>query len=161
MSEWKYWTPERDGHAPNDWVEGLATEYENDGWWTGTKPAWFGGVLYRYSATQDATHEPDLLAQCLALPQADRDALIEALQKPQRDWADQLFRDVIEASGYNGGMDAAELDKKDYAAIAVIRSMCRPKAMVIANDHLRAVGEKYGLRSETIGNIVKEALSDE
>ena len=116
---WKYHTPERDGHAPDDWngieIECLGARNK----WIDVSacPAWVAFKPYRYRPLQDATYEPDLLAQCLALPQDQREALIEAMQKPQRDWADDVWEAADEAYG-NGG-------KK--AAAAVIRSMCQPK----------------------------------
>ena len=84
------------------------------------KSLWHKHRNYRYRPAQDAT--PDLLAQCLALPQADRDALVEALQKPVRDWADDVWDKADTAFG-NGGKTAAT---------AVIRSMCRPKDVEIS-----------------------------
>lgn len=161
---WKYWTPERDGHAPDDW-DGVNVECicrSNQRVDVSACPVWFKGTQYRYRPLQDAKYEPDwiewvpeydghapsdwdserhvfkplwfkgveyryypkqpdLLAQCLALPQADREALIEALQKPQRDWADDVAARAIKAYGLLG--DAPEM--KEVAA--VIRSLCRPK----------------------------------
>ena len=85
MSEWKFWTPERDGHAPDDWEEGCETEYLSKfdrKWGKDSGSYWCIGYKYRYRPLQDATYEPDLLAQCLRLPQDQREALIEAMQKP-------------------------------------------------------------------------------
>lgn len=81
---WKFWTPERDGHAPDDW-DGVNVECicrSNQRVDVSACPVWFKGTQYRYRPLQDATYEPDLLAQCLALPQDQREALIEAMQKP-------------------------------------------------------------------------------
>ena len=121
MSEWKFWTPERDGHAPDDWVEACVTELWDFDYWMRASPVphWEAGDIYRYRPLQDATYEPDLLAQCLALPQDQREALIEAMQKPQRDWADDVWFEAFWA------WDPMKADGKKAAA--VIRSMCRPK----------------------------------
>ena len=121
---WKNWTPQYDGHAPDDWDGGYRQYFTLTEGWTPVctnKDKWFR-LKYRYFAKplQDAAHEPDLLAQCLALPQADRDALIEALQKPQRDWADDVWMNAFGAYEQNGYYN---LDR----SAAVIRSMCRPK----------------------------------
>lgn len=65
MTEWKYHTPERDGHAPDDWVEGCEWQwlpYEKAGWRSANERAdWLHGLEYRYRPLQDATYEPDLL----------------------------------------------------------------------------------------------------
>lgn len=118
MTEWKTWAPEYDGHAPDDWdasMEWDCPAYNNGAFVKdsfSSAPQWWEGETYRYRHLQDATYEPDLLAQCLALPQADREALIDALQKPRRDWADDVWEKALKADG---------------GAAAVIRSMCRPK----------------------------------
>ena len=82
---WKNWTPQYDGHAPDDWEEGMEWEWKScrgRPWGRADEPCqWLETLCYRYRPLQDATHEPGLLAQCLALPQADRDALIEALHE--------------------------------------------------------------------------------
>ena len=119
MTEWKFHTPQYDGQAPHDCKEGLEVECGVNNTWRlkcAANVLWAEGLLYRYRPTQNAKQE-DLLAQCLALPQADRDALVEALQKPVRDWADDVWDKADTAFG-NGGKTAAT---------AVIRSMCRPK----------------------------------
>jgi hypothetical protein len=121
---WENWTPQYDGHAPDDWDGGEVQYLLGDGFVTmkhNRVPKWWKADQYRYHPMQDATHEPDLLAQCLALPQADRDALIEALQKPVRDWADEVWSKAHQAC-----MMADVFNEFDAAA-AVIRSMCRPK----------------------------------
>lgn len=110
MSEWKTWIPQYDGHAPDDWCP-----------FEGAK--WVKGEIYSYPVKplQDATYEPDLLAQCLALPQDQREALIEAMQKPQRDWADDVTDRII-AQRFG-----VEFKEANALTAAVIRSMCRPK----------------------------------
>lgn len=122
--QWSYHTPERDGHAPDDWDEDCEWQYQlpnNRGWGIPSSgPNWSVTDKYRYRPLQDATYEPDLLAQCLALPQDQREALIEAMQKPQRDWAD----DVADTLWYEIE-DDREATLRDMAT--VIRSMCRPK----------------------------------
>ncbi len=122
--QWRYHTPERDGHAPDDWDGKEVEVFENitDVWVEAPCcPMWLTRNRYRYNAKplQDATYEPDLLAQCLALPPDQREALIEAIQKPQRDWADDVWERAL--SAYHGH------DAGDVEAAAVIRSMCRPK----------------------------------
>lgn len=117
MTDWKYWTPERDGHAPDDWVEKQPVEYLSGGvcWLRAASPQWNAETKYRYRPLQDATspitpewclnmakqEEGDIAAgrlamddatvepsfdtlkdQCLRLPQDQREALIEAMQKP-------------------------------------------------------------------------------
>lgn len=73
--------------------------------------------------TLEERHDIERLkAECLALPQADRDALIEALQKPGRDWADEVWEKALKADGFAFPIEYASAD-----AAAVIRSMCRPK----------------------------------
>ena len=118
VTDWKNWTPKHDGHAPDDW-DGREIDIYNDtnvDWLSaGRNPIWLEGCQYRYWAKK-----PNLLAQCLDLPQADRDALIEALQKPQRDWADDVWMNAFGAYEQNGYYNP------DRSA-AVIRSMCRPK----------------------------------
>lgn len=87
---WRYHTPERDGHAPDDWVEGMECELETtreQKWmlFRLSGPHWISGRTYRYRPLQDATVEPSfdtLKDQCLRLPQDQREALIEAMQKP-------------------------------------------------------------------------------
>ena len=111
--QWKNWTPQYDGHAPDDW-DGGECEFKCGQWHYLTQPAWDVAFEYRYRPTQDATTET-LTAQCLRPPQADRDALIEALQK--KDWAEEVWEKADEAFGNDGKVSAA----------AVIRSMCRPK----------------------------------
>lgn len=127
MTEWKYWTPERDGHAPDDWSEGMECEYRELNWYSymPCRPTWRARCHYRYRPLQDATYEPDLLAQCLALPQDQREALIEAMQKPQRDWADDVWDVASESAGQAASWNY------DKAGAAVIRSMCRPKEVEI------------------------------
>ena len=131
--QWSYHTPERDGHAPDDWDEGCEWQYQlpnNRGWGIPSSgPNWSVTDKYRYRPLQDATYEPDLLAQCLALPQDQREALIEAMQKPQRDWADDVWKAADEACG-NGSVEAAA---------EVIRSMCRPKKKI---SHIEAYGDE-------------------
>ena len=133
--QWRYHTPERDGHAPDDWVEGMDWDYPEyidnpkSKAALGARPYWWAGLQYCYrpaqtechTPLQDAKYEPDLLAQCLALPQDQREALIEAMQKPQRDWADDVLEAVFNAHDLGGGFGNNE------GAAAVIRSMCRPK----------------------------------
>ena len=83
MTEWKYHTPQHDGQAPHGWKEGLEVECGVNNTWRlkcAANVLWAEGLLYRYRPTQNAKQE-DLLAQCLALPQADRDALVEALHE--------------------------------------------------------------------------------
>ena len=124
MTEWRTHTPQYDGHAPDDWDGEMAQFLSFHGnWYSSQLPSWDKKTTYRYhsKAPQGATHEPDLLAQCLALPQADRDALIEALQKPRRDWADDVWEKACHAYGLlNSCPERAQ-------AAAVIRTMCRPK----------------------------------
>ncbi len=123
MSEWKYWTPEHDGHAPEDWAEGMETNVFDEEWRNVTwRLNWSSGDDYRYRTKrplQDAKYEPDLLAQCLALPQDQREALIEAMQKPQRDWADDVAQAIWQKY--------IDCDFGLEETAAVIRSMCRPK----------------------------------
>ena len=115
--QWRYHTPERDGHAPDDWEASMEWDcpaYNNGAFVKdsfSSAPQWWEGEEYRYRPLQDAT--PDLLAQCLALPQDQREALIEAMQKPQRDWADDVWEQVLKAGGRDEMVD-------------VIRSMCVP-----------------------------------
>ena len=132
MSEWKYFTPERDGHAPDDWVEGSERQGNRglDNWFTigHADLNWYQDYQYRYRPLQDA--KPDLLAQCLALPQDQREALIEAMQKPQRDWADDIATKAVAAWTENGGVFEEEV-------AAVIRSICRTKENDALADALR------------------------
>lgn len=117
---WKYHTPQYDGHAPDDWVEGMEVEFKQyDYWYSISRSNWRDGTPYRYRPLQDATVEPDLLAQCLALPKEEQQRLIEAMQKPVRDWADEVWDKTISAH-FNSHGDGEK-------AAAVIRSMCRPK----------------------------------
>lgn len=120
---WKTWTPEYDGHAPDDW-DGVGVQLMDfrDRWSSvlSYQCSWAKGGPYRYRAYPSAK---TLTAQCLALPQADREALIEALQKPQRDWADDVTLKVLDASSVT--YRNYDHDHEDIAA--VIRSMCRPK----------------------------------
>ena len=114
---WKLHTPQYDDHAPDDW-DGEAKEFKSrvfGDWRSSPHEKWYRNYEYRYHT------KLDLLSQCLRLPQADRDALIEALQKPQRDWAD----DVWERSAHAYGLHNDAPERVDAAA--VIRSMCRPK----------------------------------
>ena len=169
---WKYWTPERDGHAPDDWVEGMEWDYPEyidnpkSKAALGAKPYWWAGLQYCYrpaqtechTPLQDATYEPDLLAQCLALPQDQREALIEAMQKPQRDWAD----DVWEAACASA--NEARAISQDKAAAAVIRSMCRPKEVEIDDEIVRKFAHElanqpyFGIAS-ILTRFIREALS--
>lgn len=84
--QWRYHTPERDGHAPDDWVEGLDVEVlytARHHWEPAIAPLWFSDVQYRYRPLQTVEPSFDTLKdQCLALPQDQREALIEAMQKP-------------------------------------------------------------------------------
>ncbi len=172
MSEWKYWTPQHDGHAPEDWVEGL--EFQIRGRETGEcfhatsdpKPEWLRFVEYRYRPLQDATYEPDLLAQCLALPQDQREALIEAMQKPKMDWADDVWDVASESAGQAASWDY------DKAGAAVIRSMCRPKehqfALLVALRDCRAglqyvrdnYGDLYGVGFDRALKAADEAIEE-
>ena len=49
-AEWIYWTPERDGHAPDDWVEKQPVEYLSGGaaWLLAASPQWNAYIEYRY-----------------------------------------------------------------------------------------------------------------
>lgn len=241
MTEWKYWTPERDGHAPDDWVEGMEFEYKlSNTWYSGEEPLWAKGTEYRYRPLQDATvepdcitraqyesavkgrqdfrnayrsllpvlraaeelsrlwrtkgqrvddevffnainavdvavtgggakpdpehlarpaqdEEPDLLAQCLRLPQDQRDALIEAMQKPQRDWADDV------AAGCWLNEDLTQI------VAARVRSACRPKEVELSEAFLHQrvsrVIDAYGAcgsissAADQLGKVIREALS--
>lgn len=159
--QWSYHTPERDGHAPDDWAEGLYVEleYSASDWRAclGRHPFWSSLKQYRYRPLQDATYEPDLLAQCLALPQADRDALIEAMQKPQRDWADEVWFEAFWA------WDPMKADGKKAAA--VIRSMCRPKELpkfsdMWLRDAVDSINRTSRMgRAQKLADIIREALS--
>lgn len=119
MTEWKTHTPEYYGHAPDDWDGGYTEFFASDGKWIPAEPSWSAEFEYRYKAKKIDVNA--LTAQCLALPQADREALIEALQKPVRDWADDVWKDACASA------NEARAISQDKAAAAVIRSMCRPK----------------------------------
>ena len=128
--QWRYHTPERDGHAPDDWVEGMEcmfklvlshTKKEIWGQASYFHPSWRKGTEYRYRPLQDAAYEPDLLAQCLALPQDKREALIEAMQKPQRDWAGLVVAEIADIL-INVSSGKATGQAEEY-----LRSMCRPR----------------------------------
>lgn len=124
---WEYHTPERDGHAPDDW-DGNGVEIFFVGDWDAVdhQPCWHEGTRYRYRPLQDA--KPDLLAQCLALPQDQREALIEAMQKPQRDWADDV------AAGCWLNEDLTQI------VAARVRSMCRPKEDELLDEIFEFLG---------------------
>lgn len=127
---WKTWTPKYDGHAPDD--EGAMDVHCFNGFkWSdvGENPRWIPDIEYRYRAKQ-----PDLLAKCLALPQADRDALIAELQNPVRDWAVDVWVAAIDAAA-NAEPDPTKDTGKRYDSdlgVAVIRSMCQPKMQSVA-----------------------------
>lgn len=155
--QWRYHTPERDGHAPDDWVEGLETEFLDYGDWLEVTwiPSWDAGTRYRYRPLQDATYKPDLLAQCLALPQDQREALIEAMQKPQRDWADDVTDRII-AQRFG-----VEFKEANALTAAVIRSMCRPKEVELDEKWLfKKVNymQTHGYKVEVLADIIREAL---
>lgn len=156
---WRYHTPERDGHAPDDWVEGLETELlDFDEWGEVTwNPQWNAERRYRYRPLQDATYEPDLLAQCLALPQDQREALIEAMQKPQepeRDWAEEVWD-----RAYNAYFTAEPNCLSDEAAFEAIRSMCRPKEVELSEAWLKDCAEQLKTHPDVIRDLIREALS--
>jgi len=150
MSEWKTWKPEYDGHAPDDWEASMEWDcpaYNNGAFVKdsfSSAPQWWEGEAYRYRPAQDAT--PDLLAQCLALPQADREALIEALQKPRRDWADDVWEDAYQKWLETDERFVSDGDDGDTEAAAVIRSMCRPKEVELPD----AVVSRYAGRLKLI-----------
>lgn len=155
---WKIHRPKYDGDAPCDWVDGYAYRYRHlcvrEVQWIDADepPAWLQGLEYIYDPAplQDATYEPDLLAQCLALPQDQREALIEAMQKPQRDWADDVWFEAFWA------WDPMKADGKKAAA--VIRSMCRPKEelqkLIEAAEAARVL---IGAKNDDLTEAAKEA----
>lgn len=170
MSEWKYWTPEYDGHCPHDWDGGRVDLMCLDGW-TRATPNWDSQCRYRYlpAPIEDAKYEPDLLAMCRALPKDQQEALIAELQKPVRDWADAVWEDAYKAhwacgkpvgdGGYR--LDPEDSEKANIAAAAVIRSLCRPKDFEISDE---AIANAWGkmLRAngpEQMHKIFREALS--
>jgi hypothetical protein len=138
---WKTWTPKYDGHAPDDWEEGAYAQYLNlDNVWVAAPfPRWSRVKNYRYRAKQ-----PDLLAQCLALPQADRDSLIAELQKPVRDWAD----DIAEEAWRN-------YDDNSWDGIANhLRSMCLSKEDPLLTEIFNFIGGIDGA-AELRGKLLK------
>ena len=153
--QWRNWTPQYDGHAPDDWDDGMEWEWQiskRAPWRNANEPCqWLESLFYRYRPLQEATNEPDLLAQCLALPQADRDALIKALQKPQRDWADDVWEKAFDVWRCTNSEDKG---KDDAAAAAVIRSMCRPKEEKLLGDIFDFLGGVDGA-SELRGKLLK------
>lgn len=161
---WRYHTPERDGHAPDDWVEGLEFQIrgrETEECFRATndpKPEWLRFVEYRYRPLQDATYEPDLLAQCLALPQDQREALIEAMQKPvepEIDWAEDVWD-----KAYKAYFTANPKCLSDEAALEVIRSMCRPKEVELSDEQIDDILRRaFGASKEYARYIIREALS--
>lgn len=161
MSEWKTWNPEYDGHVPDDWDGGIVQIKDFRDVWQNVNDRcfWVRGALYRYRAKPNnaayGKKIADLTEQCLALPQADREALIEALQKPQRDWAWDVWEAAYEAF-YNS--------QKYDAAPAVIRSMCRPKEVELDERCLAKKSHEIwcngsGDWPKKLGEAIKEAIN--
>ena len=172
MTEWKHWKPEYDGHAPDDWAEEMEAEYRRGiGMWEEASPCWCECYTYRYRAklADDASEDvakwslDTLTAQCLALPQADREALIEALQKPQRDWADDVWDAANKAYLSNNSYQSGETSHEKAAA--VIRSMCRPKELpkfsdMWLRDAVDSINRTSRMgRAQKLADILREALS--
>lgn len=160
MSEWKYHTPERDGHAPDDWVEGMETEFQSEtpGVWNIARvPTWSSCFQYRYRPLQDATVEPSfdtLKDQCLRLPQVQREALIEAMQADEIDWTNDVW--LLANAAWEEGPTAAEGLKK---VKQVIRSMCRPKEVRVPEQILQKYARKWDTHAPDLCEFLNEALS--
>lgn len=132
MTDWKMHTPQYYGHKPNDWVGNINTvEFLgfSNRWYAPQKIVWEKNVLYRYRYNQ-----PDILARCLALPQADRDALIAELQKPVQDWAYDVW-DAANTAFANGGKNSSA---------GVIRCACIPRTHKAILDAINFLNNTTG-----------------
>ena len=145
MTDWKPHDPKYDGHAPDDWDD---VEFKSGVSWVKTiTPSWLTCIEYRYRAKQ-----PDLLAQCLALPQDQRDALIAELQKPQRDWADDVWDAAKHAYLRNNGIVTGRAS--NVTAAAVIRSKCLSNHDPLLIDIFNCIGGIDGA-AELRGKLLK------
>ena len=144
MTNYKIWKPEHTGHAPPNWREGMEWALDGGSPRTSTAdPAWLS--TFEYSVPAEALNSPNDDTEdrmrdyaIKTLLQEGEDALnglvrelreypAEELAKhgitlaPERDWARELYFDVLETGGY-AFLRNTELDQRDDEAIELLRT---------------------------------------
>ena len=134
------WKPEHDGHAPPYWREGMFEEHRHRDFgisWVSSTPTWAKDYEYRVPA--EALNSPNDDAKDVE-PQDPRRSVQEALAilrgyspdelakhgitlAEPKDWATELWADLVKTHDRNWYLDvqAGDLEDFDRAAIALIR----------------------------------------
>lgn len=106
----------------------------------------------------------DIASKALALPEDERNLLIDALRNPPPDWADDVWAEAVAA------WEQMNIDGHK-PSIAVIRKRCRPAGITLTTEFLREGVERIlrknlqnpeGINAEALaelGNIICEAAA--
>jgi len=133
--EYAIWTPERFGHAPPNWREGMDWRYAEIGRDHDNDPRWIVGITYLVPA--EALNSPNDDAQLGVSSQVEMAIELVTRQPPEvlarygitlapeKDWATELWADLLDAIELYVAADEVRegiISGKDRAAIDLLIS---------------------------------------
>ncbi len=159
MDNYVIWRPERNGHAPPFWEDGMEASYRSHrATWTTANPKWDKGGIYlvpaeavngpaaddaRDNAHFDVVHlrpgekvfDP---AAWLAEGRANADKLPAGVVLPEsKDWADTLAAEILEMYVYV----STRVVNAEVADL--IRTHCQPREVYNASDSLQVANKVF------------------